>query len=149
MGTKQKGTALQGPKLTSLKVLEIKGEILATLLERVESYFPHGDLEPFSIFDNKNFPLDNNELPHYGETEVRNVSLSLGYSGIVIEDIVDGWKDLMEILYQQRWVCHPKQREEDPNKFWTFILQNYGNGINEALKLFIRHILIIPASSGA
>ena len=66
----------------------------------------------------------------------------------MLDDIVDGWKDLMEIFYQQSWVCNPKLREEDPNKFWTYVLQNFGEGMQEPIKMFIRHILIIPASSG-
>lgn len=136
------------PKLTSMKVVEIREEILSTLLERVESYFPEESLDSFTILDNKYFPTDNNELPHYGEIEVRNVANALGYRGQVIEDIVDGWKDLMEIFYQQRWLCNPNQREEDPNQFWTYILQNYGTVLGEPVKRFIRHVLVIPASSG-
>ena len=76
------------------------------------------------------------------------IAKTLGYKNQMLDDIVDGWKDLMEIFYQQSWVCNPKLREEDPNKFWTYVLQNFGEGMQEPIKMFIRHILIIPASSG-
>ena len=85
---------------------------------------------------------------HNSNPQVERAAKALGYKNQMLADIVDGWKDLMEIFYQQSWVCNPKLREEDPNKFWTYVLQNFGEGMEEPIKTFIRHILIIPASSG-
>ena len=75
------GVTLKGAKLLSMKVVEVKGEILETLLERVEHYFPHESLDSFAIFDNKNFPTDNDELPNYGEVEVRQDGIKIYSSG--------------------------------------------------------------------
>ena len=69
---------------------------------------------------------------------------ALGYKNQMLADIVDGWKDLMEIFYQQSWVCNPKLREEDPNKFWTYVLQNFGEGM-ESKHLFVTFLSYLLA----
>ena len=82
---------------------------------------------------------------------MRNVSLVLGYADKE-SAIIEGWRTLMDMFSQQKWMCNPRQREEDPVVFWPWALRELeSEGQNDedinAVIQFIRHVIIIPSSS--
>ena len=96
-------------------------------------------------------PSDPNGFPEYGEEDVRKVSKALGYEQDV-ESIMEGWKQLMEVFYQQRWLCIPSMRINEPGQFWSWVLKTYSSDLEEDFPhvfRFIRHILVVPATSSA
>ena len=92
-------SSLKGPKLLSLRLRDIRVDVLTELQEQIEAYFPEESMESFDVMDPKNMPRSPNEFTNYGETDIRTLAKALGYENHV-EDIVDGWLQLMEVFSQ-------------------------------------------------
>ena len=144
-------SSLPGPRLLSLRLRDIREEILTELQSQIESYFPEQSIDSWSVFDPKRFPTDPHDFPTYGERDVKIVAKALGYE-TELEDIMEAWRHLMEVFLQNRWLCVPAMRVTDPGEFWTFVLKTYGPELEPDfphLIRFLRHILVVPASSAA
>ena len=78
------------------------------------------------------------------------MSLVLGYASKE-KAIMEGWHTLTDMFSQQKWMCNPRQREEDPAIFWPWALrelekEGQDEDIDAVIQL-IRHVIIIPSSS--
>ena len=143
--------SLKGPKLLSLRLNSIRDDVLTLLQEEVESYFPEDSLDSFSVMDPESMPKDPNEYADYGEHDIRKLVKAFGYENYV-EEIVDGWLQLMTVFSQQRWMCIPSMRINKPALFWTWVLKTYGPDFeadHPRLLRFLRHIMVVPATSSA
>ena len=140
------------PELATLQLKQIRESTLQTLIDEIERYFPEEDTDDWSIFDPKNLPTALDKFDDFGVSSVRVVAKSLGYEETV-EELVQGWKKLMEILKEQDGICNPRQREENPAVFWPWVLRVLlGPRVDSdaqllAIRDFVRHLLIIPANS--
>ena len=140
-----------GPKLASLRLCDIREGVLTQLQEEIEEYFPHDSIDSWAILDPKNMPTSPQDFEEYGENEITKIGSDLGYQDN-LEELLEAWRQLMTIFSQQRFLCVPSMRTIRPGTFWTWVLNTYGPGFETELEMpiltrFIRHILVVPASS--
>ena len=143
--------SLKGPKLLSLRLNTIRDDVLTLLQEQIEEYFPEESLDSFSVMDPQNMPKDPNEYADYGEHDIRKLAKAFGYEQYV-EEIVDGWFQLMTVFSQNRWMCIPSMRINKPASFWSYVLKTWGPDLepdHPHLLRFLRHIMVVPATSSA
>ena len=140
------------PELATLQLREIRTSTLQSLIDEIERYFPEKETDDWSVFDPKNLPTTPDKFKDFGVESVRVVAKTLGYQETE-EDIIEGWKKLIDIFKNKEGMCNPRQREEDPAVFWPWVLRILiGPEADSdtqllAIKNLIRHLLTIPANS--
>ena len=138
------------PALTEMKLEDFREELLELLQHELEKYFPAESLEAWNKLSPSNFPSNLLEEPNYAVAEVTYLGGKLGFTGPVLEQLLEGWRHLVFLLGQS---CHRQFREEKPGNFYTWILQTMGEELEQEVGTpilkFLRNILVIPASSSA
>ena len=148
----EEGNEDSQPELATLQLRQIRTSTLQTLIDEIERYFPEKETDDWSTFDPKNLPTSLEKFDDFGIESVRVVATSLGYQETE-EQLVEGWKKMMNLLKQQDGICSPRQREEDPAVFWPWVLRVLLGPLVDsdaqllAIRNFMRHLLTIPANS--
>ena len=127
---------------------DIPGSSISIFVTR--RYFPEGETDAFAVFDPMNFPSSPYDFLDYGVDSVRDVAKTLGYESVE-ETIVEEWRSLMEYFSSLKFMCNPRQRENEASIFWAWALKEMNSEEQmahfSAIRRLIRHVIIIPASS--
>lgn len=140
------GKKITGKPIHELVLGSVRTEIISTLREELDSYFPMGDTDDFSVFDINEFPTERTDYLEYGLEKVGRIAEKLEYDK---EVITEEWAQLMTYFSQQGYMCNKNERPSDSAMFWSDVLRNVaGEGyFGDTLIRFLRHIMAIPVGS--
>ena len=127
------------PKLTSVRRIMID-----ILLDEIEDYMPQSEVQHYSVFNPKSWPLDERKDFHYPVFHLTGIMKKMGVASSKFETTISQWREMVKQIKASReeW---DKYREADPIHFWYHYMKNEKVPTN--VKDMVHRVLSIPIGS--